>query len=135
MGSRRLREWILRPLVHVEPIQDRLDAVEELAFSARQRGTLRDALGQVQDLDRILGRVTLGTASPRDLVALARSLEALPAAKLEPSLAGANAGETFQFERHGYFTVDPDSTPAEPVFNRAVSLRDSWAKQEQKAGK
>jgi DNA mismatch repair protein MutS len=79
MGSRRLREWILRPLVHVEPIQDRLDAVEELAFSARQRGTLRDALGQVQDLDRILGRVTLGTASPRDLVALARSIEALPA--------------------------------------------------------
>jgi glutaminyl-tRNA synthetase len=64
-----------------------------------------------------------------------RSLEALPAAKLEPSLAGANAGETFQFERHGYFAVDPDSTPARPVFNRAVSLRDSWAKQEQKAGK
>jgi len=80
MGSRLLREWILRPLVHVEPIQDRLDAVEELAFRTVERGRLREAFKGVQDLDRIVGRVTLGTASPRDLVALARSLRALPAA-------------------------------------------------------
>jgi DNA mismatch repair protein MutS len=80
MGSRRLREWILRPLVQVEPIQDRLDAVEELAFRTLERGRLREALAAVQDLDRILGRVTLGTASPRDLVALARSLRTLPEA-------------------------------------------------------
>src|SRR5439155_1465386 len=78
MGSRLLREWILRPLVHVEPIQDRLDAVEELAFRTVARGRLREALHGVQDLDRIVGRITLGTASPRDLVALARSLRALP---------------------------------------------------------
>jgi DNA mismatch repair protein MutS len=80
MGSRLLRDWILRPLVHVEPIQDRLDAVEELAFRTVERGRLREAFKGVQDLDRIVGRVTLGTASPRDLVALARSLRALPAA-------------------------------------------------------
>ena len=80
MGSRLLREWILRPLVHREPILDRLDAVEELAFRTIERGRFRDALGGVQDLDRILGRVTLGTAGPRDLVALARSLRALPGA-------------------------------------------------------
>src|SRR6185503_11505261 len=80
MGSRLLREWILRPLVHVEPIQDRLDAVEELAFGTVERGRLREAFKGVQDLDRIVGRVTLGTASPRDLCALARSLRALPAA-------------------------------------------------------
>jgi DNA mismatch repair protein MutS len=80
MGSRRLRDWILRPLVQVEPIQDRLDAVEELAFRTLERGRLREALSAVQDLDRILGRVTLGTASPRDLVALARSLRTLPEA-------------------------------------------------------
>jgi DNA mismatch repair protein MutS len=80
MGSRLLRDWILRPLVHVEPIQDRLDAVEELAFRTVERGRLREALSGVQDLDRIIGRVTLGTASPRDLCALARSLRALPAA-------------------------------------------------------
>ncbi len=81
MGGRALREWMLRPLVELERIQDRLDAVEELAFRALERGALREALARVQDLDRILGRVTLGTAGPRDLIALAASLRALPAAK------------------------------------------------------
>jgi DNA mismatch repair protein MutS len=80
MGARLLRDWTLRPLVELERIQDRLDAVEELGFRALERGRLREALGRVQDLDRILGRVTLGTAGPRDLVALGRSVRALPAA-------------------------------------------------------
>ncbi len=80
MGGRALREWIARPLVELERIQDRLDAVEELAFRALDRGRLREAFTRVQDLDRILGRITLGTAGPRDLVALAASLHALPAA-------------------------------------------------------
>ncbi len=48
-------------------------------------------------------------------------------AKLEPTLTAAQAGDTFQFERHGYFVADPvDSKPGAPVFNRAVTLRDSW---------
>ncbi len=50
----------------------------------------------------------------------------------EPSLAHAKVGERFQFERKGYFAVDPDSTEETPVFNRTVSLRDSWAKIEKK---
>jgi glutaminyl-tRNA synthetase len=50
-------------------------------------------------------------------------------AQLEPSLAAAKPGERFQFERHGYFVVDTgDSAPGKPVFNRAVTLRDSWVK-------
>jgi glutaminyl-tRNA synthetase len=53
-------------------------------------------------------------------------------AKVEPSLAGAKAGEKFQFERLGYFVVDKDSTQGMPVFNRAVSLKDTWAKVEKK---
>jgi DNA mismatch repair protein MutS len=80
LGARAMREWILRPLVSLERIQDRLDAVEELGFRTIERGRLRDALGAVQDLDRIMGRVTLGTAGPRDLCALAASLRAIPAA-------------------------------------------------------
>ncbi len=48
---------------------------------------------------------------------------------MEPSLASANVGETFQFERIGYFCKDSDSTPDKPVFNRTVTLKDSWAKQ------
>ena len=80
MGSRRLREWILRPLVHLEPIQDRLDAVEDLAFRTVERGRFRETIKDVQDIDRIVARATLGTASARDLVALARSLRVLPGA-------------------------------------------------------
>ena len=81
MGSRRVRDWILRPLNELAPIQDRLDAVEELAFRVLARGRFREALAGVQDIDRILGRVSLSSASPRDLSALAASLRALPAAQ------------------------------------------------------
>jgi DNA mismatch repair protein MutS len=81
MGTRELRQWILRPLVEIAPIQDRLDAVEELAFRTRERGRLRERLGEVQDLERIVGRLAVGAAGPRDLVALARSLRALVGAR------------------------------------------------------
>ena len=47
---------------------------------------------------------------------------------IEPGLKGVAAGNHFQFERQGYFCVDPDSTNDKLVFNRTVSLRDSWAK-------
>ena len=56
------------------------------------------------------------------------SLERLTTAKVEPSLANAPAGTRYQFERQGYFCVDPDSRPGAPVFNRTVTLKDSWAK-------
>ena len=62
------------------------------------------------------------------------SLEVLAAAKLEPSLAKAKVGEPFQFERVGYFCLDPDSSDGKLVFNRTLSLKDSWAKIEKKAG-
>ncbi|MGH7805775.1 MAG: hypothetical protein ACREQJ_15610, partial [Candidatus Binatia bacterium] len=53
-------------------------------------------------------------------------------ARVEPSLAGAAAGARFQFERQGYFSVDPDSANERLVFNRTVGLRDTWAKIEKK---
>ena len=56
------------------------------------------------------------------------SLEVVPNAKVEPSLADAVPGEKYQFERTGYFAVDPDSRPGALVFNRTVTLRDSWKK-------
>ena len=49
-------------------------------------------------------------------------------ARIEPALAQANSGEAVQFERQGYFCVDPDSTGSKPVFNRTVGLRDTFAK-------
>jgi glutaminyl-tRNA synthetase len=62
------------------------------------------------------------------------SLEILTGAKLEPSLADAKLEDRFQFERVGYFCLDPDSTPGNLVFNRTLPLKDSWAKIEKKTG-
>ena len=78
MGGRRLRAWLLRPLVAVEPIQDRLDAVEDFAFRTTERGKLRDILKVVHDLERLVARAALGTVSPRDLVALRESIAVIP---------------------------------------------------------
>jgi glutaminyl-tRNA synthetase len=61
-----------------------------------------------------------------------RSLEVLTAAKLEPSVADAPPGTRYQFERLGYFCVDPDSAPGRLVFNRTVTLKDTWARIEQR---
>jgi glutaminyl-tRNA synthetase len=63
------------------------------------------------------------------------SLEVIAQAKLEPSLGNAPVGGRYQFERLGYFCVDPDSTPGRPVFNRTVALKDTWAKVEKKIEK
>ena len=60
------------------------------------------------------------------------SLEVIRNAKLEPSLANASVGNRYQFERLGYFCVDPDSAPGKPVFNRTVALKDTWAKIEKR---
>jgi glutaminyl-tRNA synthetase len=62
------------------------------------------------------------------------SLEVIAHAKLEPSLENPSAGSRYQFERLGYFCVDPDSKPGRPVFNRTVALKDTWAKFERKQG-
>ena len=56
------------------------------------------------------------------------SLERVTGCKIEPALAEASPGTRFQFERLGYFCVDPDSSPGVPVFNRTVTLKDSWAR-------
>lgn len=63
-----------------------------------------------------------------------KSLEVITNAKLEKSLSGAAVGSRYQFERLGYFCVDPDSTPERLVFNRTVTLKDTWAKIQQKLG-
>jgi glutaminyl-tRNA synthetase len=85
---------------------------------------LYDRLFSVEDPDAAAAR------SGKDFTEFLnpRSLERLQGAKVEPGLANAVAGTRFQFERLGYFAVDPDSTAGRPVFNRTVSLKDTWAK-------
>ena len=65
----------------------------------------------------------------------ADSLETKKCCKLEPSLKGARPGERFQFERLGYFVVDPDTTDTTLIFNRIVTLRDTWARVEKQRAK
>ena len=73
---------------------------------------------------------------PADLADLnPNSLEVLTGCKLEPSLANVTAGANYQFERLGYFCVDPDTKPGAPVFNRTVALKDTWAKIEKRGSK
>jgi DNA mismatch repair protein MutS len=78
MGGRLLRRWLVRPLVALARIQDRLDAVEDVAFRGTERGKLREALKGMLDLERVAARISLGTAGPRDLAGLAQSIDLLP---------------------------------------------------------
>jgi len=78
MGARLIRAWLLRPLVSLERIRDRLDGVEDFAFRMTERGKFRDALKSMHDLERLVARTALGTAGPRDLVALRASLAVVP---------------------------------------------------------
>src|ERR1019366_5658061 len=73
------------------------------------------------------GQVVLDNLNPN-------SVDILTGARLEPSLANAKLEDRFQFERVGYFCLDPDTTPGKLVFNRTLALKDSWAKIEKKAG-
>ncbi|MBS0171689.1 MAG: DNA mismatch repair protein MutS [Nitrospira sp.] len=85
MGSRLLREWLLRPLVTCVPIEARLTAVDELYQQLDARVRLRSALRPVQDISRLCSRMSLGVANPRDVLALKLSLSSLPAIHAELS--------------------------------------------------
>jgi glutaminyl-tRNA synthetase len=84
---------------------------------------------EVRLYDRLFSVETPGTGEADFLAQInPASLEVLTGCKVEPSLAEAGPGERFQFERLGYFCVDPDRRPGAPVFNRTVTLKDTWAK-------
>src|ERR1700728_4288648 len=81
MGKRLLRSWMLRPSIEVAEINARLDAVEAQVKETVAREELRHALDGILDLERLLSRVTLETANPRDVLALAASLHRIPSAR------------------------------------------------------
>ncbi|MBV9110375.1 MAG: DNA mismatch repair protein MutS, partial [Gemmatimonadetes bacterium] len=89
MGGRLLRRWLLAPLVEAAAIDARLDAVGELAGDDAIRRGVRDALGEVRDLERLAVKVGAGRANPREMLALAASLGRIPLlrAALEPASA------------------------------------------------
>ena len=91
MGGRLLRRRLLRPALIQSEIEARLDAVSQLLSQTIERSELRKTLGGILDLERLLAKVTIGTAGPRDLLALGRSLRmgAIPA----PGLSAACPGD------------------------------------------
>lgn len=78
MGARLLKSWILRPLVNAASINNRLCAVEELTKEISLREELQEALYGVYDMERLISRVSMGSANARDLIALRSSLQKLP---------------------------------------------------------
>lgn len=81
MGGRRLRGWVLRPLCDHDAIVARLDAVEQFTLDPLTLAELRETIGVVRDLERIVGRLNVGSAGPRDLQTLSASLSVLPGVK------------------------------------------------------
>ncbi len=89
MGARLLRRRLLRPAMDLAEIEARLDAVEWMKAGTIARAKMREVLGRALDLERLLARVTLGTANPRDLLGLGKTLELVPALKALISSADA----------------------------------------------
>jgi DNA mismatch repair protein MutS len=89
IGARQLKQWMLRPSIDTREIECRWDAVAELQAPAIEREELRKTLGRIQDLERLLSKVTLETANARDLLALKLSLAQLPVLRRQVSAFGA----------------------------------------------
>ncbi len=81
MGSRTMRAWLMRPLINCAHIMARHTAVEEFVKNPQLTGNLRDLFGAVSDMERVTGRVVMGTANPRDLLKLQSSLAVIPEIK------------------------------------------------------
>jgi DNA mismatch repair protein MutS len=81
MGSRLLKKWLMEPLMDVDSTRERLDAVEELVSETILRHELAAVLEDIRDLERLIGRVTYGSANARDMLAIKSSLQALPDVK------------------------------------------------------
>ena len=124
MGARQLRQWVLRPSVRIGEIATRLDAVEELKTSTIKRDRLRQKLEPMADLERLAGKITLGRANARDLIALRQSIEVIPS--LRQNLADSRASllqtlvenldelEDVRSLISGAIADDPPATTSEP---------------------
>ena len=123
MGSRLLREWLVRPLLDRDTIHARLEAVGELKDLVQQRVALRTTLRDVQDIARLGSRVTLGVASPRELLALKQSVRALPELRSHLQSFGgvllAGIRESWDDCRDVHDTIEQAIKPDAPM-----SLRD-----------
>ena len=131
MGGRLLRRRLLNPSCNLPEIEARLDAVGELAGKVIMRGELRKVLAQIQDMERLLAKVTLGTASPRDMLSLGRSLAQLgPLAKIAHQLDTPSLSREFDpvaDVRDKILTAISDEPP--PNLSDGGTIRDGFEAQ------
>jgi DNA mismatch repair protein MutS len=124
MGARLLRQWVLRPSVRIGEIETRLDSVEELKTSTIKRDRLRQKLEPMADLERLAGKITLGRANARDLIALRQSIEVIPslrqhladsrASLLQTLVENLDEMEDVRSLISGAIADDPPATTSEP---------------------
>ena len=132
MGGRLLKNWILRPLMDLGQIRERQDGVAELAGGYLARERIRTCLRGVQDVERLLGKITSGTARPRDLLALKTSLAQFPAFRrqLEPLQAAVfrrfAAGFDTLDDLHGLLDRAVHEDPP-PTLNEGGILKDGYS--------
>lgn len=122
MGARRLKQWIDRPLIHKDNIEQRLDIVESFIDHFIERDTLRGYLNQVYDIERLVGRVSYGNVNARDLIQLKHSISEIP--NIKSLLEQMNSVTTTQFSTleplEDLLTVLEDSLVEEPP----ISVKD-----------
>lgn len=104
MGGRLLRRWILQPLLSVEHINERLDAVEALYRDSLWRREIRETLKSVPDLERLIARVGTGTANPRDVAQIRSALQVIP--KLRDLVGAKSAPSLLQHIHDRLHTAD-----------------------------
>lgn len=114
MGGRRLKQWIEKPLLSKNKIEKRLDAVAALKEHLLERETLRSLLGNVYDLERLVGRVSFGNVNPREVVQLKRSLEQIP--EIKRMLAELDETALTQYEQE----MDPCTEVRELITDAIV---------------
>lgn len=132
MGARLLRSWLLRPCVKRGEVEARLNAVHELFASHMRRDKLRALLKEISDLERVIGRISLGSATPRDLCAMLRSLDQVPAIRetlsgLESSLLEVLAENTDELpDVRSLIAKSIDDDPPAKVVDGGV-IRDGYS--------
>ncbi len=123
MGKRLLRSWLLRPSIDMAEINARLDAVEAQVKETIAREELRRALDGILDLERLLSRVTLETANPRDVLALAASLAKLPAVRKALERVGSSATHVAAADSAAQASPEAQANESSP--NRLTKLHTS----------
>ena len=134
MGARRIREWILKPLIDAEKIRERLNVVANFKNNPTERKKLRDLLKNIFDLERLLGRITLSACNARDVISLKTSLKVFPDIQNELKRFSSSSISSFLEEWDNlddiYSLIDQNITDDPPLSLKEGNLIKSGCNEE-----